>query len=180
MMANDDRERLGNADEVRPHAFDPLRDPELFDGVVPRRVIAFVIDLVVIGTPVVLAAIFIFLFGIVTLGVGWLLYWLLSPATIIWAVVHYGLTFGGPRSATIGMRMVDIEMRTWYGAPSYFVLGAVHGVLYWVSVSALTPLILLVCFFNHRRRLLHDIVLGTVVINNAERADRLRQLAFNL
>jgi len=53
-------------------------------------------------------------------------------------------------------------------------------VLYWVSVSALTPLILLVCFFNHRRRLLHDIVLGTVVINNAERADRLRQLAFNL
>jgi uncharacterized RDD family membrane protein YckC len=180
MMANDDRERLGNADEVRPHAFDPLRDPELFDGVVPRRVIAFVIDLVVIGTPVVLAAIFIFLFGIVTLGVGWLLYWLLSPATIIWAIVYYGLTFGGPRSATIGMRMVDIEMRTWYGAPSYFVLGAVHGVLYWVSVSALTPLILLVCFFNHRRRLLHDIVLGTVVINNAERADRLRQLAFNL
>jgi uncharacterized RDD family membrane protein YckC len=34
----------------------------------------------------------------------------------------------------------------------------------------LTPLILLVGFFNERRRLLHDILLGTVVINNSERA----------
>lgn len=179
-MSNDDRERFGGAGEPRPHAFDPLLNPELFDGVLPRRVMAFIIDVVVIATPIVLAAIFIFLFGIVTLGVGWLLYWLLSPAAIIWAVIYYGLTLGGPYSATIGMRMFDIEMRTWYGAPSYFVLGAVHAVLYWVSVSALTPLILLVCFFNHRRRLLHDIVLGTVVINNAERADRLRQFAFHL
>lgn len=120
MMSNDDRERFGNAAEPRPHVFDPLLNPEPFEGVLARRVIAFVIDVVVIVTPVVLAAIFILLFGIVTLGVGWLLYWLLSPATIIWAVVYYGLTLGGPRSATIGMRMVDIEMRTWYGAPLLF------------------------------------------------------------
>ena len=124
----------------------------------------------VIGVPVVLAAIFIFLLGIITLGVGWLLYWVLSPAAIIWAILYYGLTLGGPQSATIGMRMVDIEMRTWYGAPSYFVLGAVHAILFWILISALTPLILLVCFFNHRRRLLHDILLGTIVINNEQRA----------
>lgn len=163
--------------EPPPHAFDPILNPEFFDGVLPRRVIAFVIDVVVIFVPIVLAAIFIFLFGIVTLGLGWLLYWLLSPAAIIWAIVYYGLTLGGAQSATVGMRMVDLEMRTWYGAPSYFVLGAVHAVIFWVSVSALTPLILLVCFFNHRRRLLHDIVLGTVVINNEQRAARLRELS---
>ena len=61
-------------------------------------------------------------------------------------------------------------MRTWYGAPAYFVLGAVHAIVFWLSVSTLTPFILLVCFFNERRRLLHDILLGTVVINNARRA----------
>jgi len=33
---------------------------------------------------------------------------------------------------------------------------------------------LLVAFFNERRRLLHDILLGTVVINNAARASALR------
>jgi uncharacterized RDD family membrane protein YckC len=84
------------------------------------------------------------------------------------------MTLGSPRSATIGMRIMDLEMRTWYGSPGYFVLGAVHAVVFWVSVSALTPLILLICFFNNRRRLLHDILVGTVVINNQVRAASLR------
>jgi uncharacterized RDD family membrane protein YckC len=65
-------------------------------------------------------------------------------------------------------------MRTWYGAPAYFVLGAVHAVAYWVTVSVLTPLVLLVGLFNERRRLLHDILVGTVVINNPARAEALR------
>jgi uncharacterized RDD family membrane protein YckC len=33
-------------------------------------------------------------------------------------------------------------------------------------VSLLTPFILLVGFFNIRRRLLHDMLIGTVVINH--------------
>jgi len=49
------------------------------------------------------------------------------------------------------------------------VLGATHAVLFWVSISFLTPLVLLVGLFNGRRRLLHDIVLGTVVINSSVR-----------
>ena len=69
---------------------------------------------------------------------------------------------------------MDLEMRTWYGAPAYFVLGAVHAIAFWFSISAFTPFILLVCFFNERKRLLHDIVLGTVVINNPVRAAALR------
>jgi len=68
-------------------------------------------------------------------------------------------------------------MRTWYGAPAYFVLGAVHVILFWISVSALTPFILLVAFFNRRKRLLHDIVLGTVIVNNPQRAAALRGFA---
>jgi uncharacterized RDD family membrane protein YckC len=68
------------------------------------------------------------------------------------------------------MRVMDLEMRTWYGAPSYFVLGAMHAVLFWVSVSIFTPLILLIGLFNGRRRLLHDMLLGTVIITNSIRA----------
>lgn len=160
--------------DIRPHAYDPAANPELFDGVLPRRVVAFFIDLAIIALPLVLAAMFIFAFGVVTLGLGWALYWLLPPASVIWALVYFGATLGGPNSATIGMRVMDLEMRTWYGAPAYFVLGAVHAIAFWVSASALSPLILLVAFFNERRRLLHDIVLGTVVINNKERAAVLR------
>jgi uncharacterized RDD family membrane protein YckC len=65
------------------------------------------------------------------------------------------------------MRVMDLEMRTWYGAPAYFVLGAAHALLFWVSVSFLTPFVLLIGLFNSRSRLLHDIILGTVVINRS-------------
>jgi len=160
--------------DIKPHAYDPATQPELFDGVLPRRVVAFAIDFVFIAAPIVLAAMVIFAFGVVTLGLGWALYWLLPPGAVIWAICYFGYTLGQPQSATIGMRVMDLEMRTWYGAPAYFVLGAVHAIIFWLSISALSPLILLVCFFNERRRLLHDIVLGTVVINNARRAAMLR------
>jgi len=50
------------------------------------------------------------------------------------------------------------------------VLGAMHAVLFWLSVSFLTPLVLLIGLFNGRRRLLHDIILGTVVINSSVRS----------
>ena len=153
----------------QPHAFDPYLHPELFRGVLTRRFFAFLIDLVVLAIPVILACLFIAVFGVVTLGLGWALFWLVSPASIVWALVYFGASLGGPHSATLGMRMMDLEMRTWYGAPSYFVLGAMHAVLFWVSVSFLTPLVVLVGLFNGRRRLLHDILLGTVVINSSVR-----------
>ena len=125
-----------------------------------------------IDLPIVWAI--IILFGLITFLLGWGLLAVLYPGTVIWALAYYGLTLGGPASATIGMRLLEIEMRTWYGAPCYVVLGAVHAVAFYVSMSALTPLVLLVCFFNERHRLLHDIVLGTVVINNPRRAAALR------
>jgi uncharacterized RDD family membrane protein YckC len=152
---------------IPPHAFDPLSQPELFRGVLTRRFFAFLIDLVVLLIPVILAVVFILVFGVVTLGLGWALFWLVSPASVIWALIYYGASLGGPHSATIGMRMMDLELRTWYGAPGYFVLGAAHAMLFWATMSFLTPLVLLVGLFDGRRRLLHDLVLGTVVINSS-------------
>ena len=159
---------------MKPHAYDPVTNPELFEGVLVRRVVAFIIDLIIIAIPLVAAWMFIFVFGLITLGLGWGLFWLLSPASVVWALFYYGYTIGSPASATIGMRAMEIEMRTWYGAPAYFVLGAVHAVVYWISVSVLTPFIVLVGFFNARRRLLHDMLIGTILINNTNRAASLR------
>jgi uncharacterized RDD family membrane protein YckC len=156
--------------DVKPHAYDPDLNPELFDAVLARRVIAFIIDFVLIAVPVLLASMFIFVFGIVTLGLGFALYYLLPPASVIWALCYFGLTLGSASSATIGMRVVDLQMRTWYGAPAYFVLGAMHAVFFWMSITFFTPFVLLVAFFDRRRRLLHDILLGTVVINRPARA----------
>ncbi len=168
---------IGISVDVRPHAYDPAINPELFDGVLARRVVAFIIDLIVISVPLVGASLFIFILGLITFGLGWALFWLLSPASVIWALGYYGMTLGSGASATLGMRAMEIEMRTWYGAPAYSVLGAVHAIIFWGSISVLTPVVLLVGFFNSRRRLLHDFLVGTVIINNAARAASLRATA---
>jgi len=60
--------------DIKPHAYDPTTQPELFEGVLARRVVAFIIDFVILAIPVLLAAMFIFAFGIVTLGLGFALY----------------------------------------------------------------------------------------------------------
>src|SRR5579871_1382359 len=83
------------------HAFDPYAEPDLFRHVLMRRVIAFVIDVIVLSVPVALGYLFIALFGLITLGLGWALFWLAWPASIVWAIVYYGSTLGGPHSATI-------------------------------------------------------------------------------
>jgi uncharacterized RDD family membrane protein YckC len=147
----------------------PWNEPVLFEGTLSRRFLAFLIDLVLLAIPVIAVTIFIAVFGLITFGLGWALFWLISPASAIWAVVYYGTTLGGPHSATPGMRMMNLQMRTWQDEPGYFVLGAAHAILYWVSVTVLTPLVLLVPFFNRRRRMLHDIVLGAVMINLSAR-----------
>src|SRR5882724_5669871 len=174
-MIDSESRGIGVSIDLKPHAYDPVANPELFRGVLSRRFIAFIIDIVIIMLPVALAAVFIFFLGLVTFLLGWALFWLLYPAAIVWALVYCGSTLGGPASATIGMRLMDLEMRTWYGAPAYFVLGAVHAIVFWVTVSFLTPFILLVAFFNDRRRLLHDMLVGTIVINNRLRTDALRR-----
>ena len=135
-----------------------------------RRILAFAIDVVVILVSVALAVVCVIVFGLITLGLGFALMALLYPGTVFWIPIYYGSTLGRPASATIGTRTLGIELRTRYGAPCHAVLGAVRAVIFSISVSALSPLVLLVGVFDARRRLLHDLVLGTVVVNRAARA----------
>src|SRR3977135_2188976 len=92
--------RSGGAANFQPHAFDPLLQPELFRGVLTRRVFAFLIDLVVLSIPVILGYLFIAVFGLIPRGLGCALFWLAWPATVVGAIVYYGASIGGPHSAT--------------------------------------------------------------------------------
>jgi len=179
-MGDNEPRRIGVSIELKPHAYDPVTNPELFEGVLARRLLAFIIDLFILVIPIALAWIFMAAATIATLGLALVLFALLAPLywplIVIWVLCYYGFTFGSAASATVGMRIMDLEMRTWYGAPAYFVLGAVHAVVYWITISFLTPLILLVGFFNDRKRLLHDMVVGTVVINNPARTQVIRDV----
>ena len=95
-MPESEPKRIGLTVEVKPHAYDPIAQPELFEGVLARRMVAFLIDVVVITVPLLFLAIFIFMFGLVTLGLGWFLFLFYGPIAVIWVLVYYGLTFGNP------------------------------------------------------------------------------------
>lgn len=174
-MSQTQYQQIGVSADPRPHVYDPITQPEYFEGVRTRRMVAWLIDVVIVAFLTVLAFIALFVFGLVTLGLGWTLYLIFPAISTVIAVFYYGLCYTGPKSATLGMRSVDLEMRTWYGAPVYFLLGAVHAVLYWISVSVLTPAILLVALLNPRKRTLHDMLLGTIVVNDEQRALALRR-----
>lgn len=151
----------------KPHVYDPVRQREYFEGVLTRRFIAFLIDIAIIFALTIVAYFVLAIAGIFTLGLTWLLFGAAFP---IVALGYNAYTLSRPQSATLGMRFTDLQMRTWYGAPMYAMLAAFHAVLFYVSVTFLTPFILLIAPFNGRKRCLHDFFAGTVVINTDSRA----------
>ena len=153
----------GNASGSHRFVYDPVTQPELFDGILSKRIVAFVIDAVLIVLLMVPAALMILVLGLITLGIAWLLF----PA--LFAIVALGycaLTLGGRGSATPGMRVVGVEMRTWNGQRMFPLLAVMHALIFWFSCGILTPLILLVGLFTPRRQLVHDLLLGVVALNS--------------
>jgi uncharacterized RDD family membrane protein YckC len=142
--------------------YDAVRDADLFEGILSKRIVAFIVDAVMIVALMIPAALLVGIFGLVTLGIGWLLF---SPLFAIVALGYIALTLGGPRSATLGMQIAGVEMRTWSGQRMFPLLAILHAILFWVSVSVLTPLVLLIGLFTARRQLLHDLLLGVVALN---------------
>ena len=137
-----------------------LEDTRVYEGVRTRRVVAFVIDYLIIALLLIPFAIIVFLLGIITLGLGWMLFSVLGPAV---ALAYVWNTLGGPNQATVGMRMMNIRLERLDGQPTDGMLAIVHSVLFWAGNVVLTPLILLATLFLDRKRTLHDLLLGTVV-----------------
>ena len=144
-------------------AYDPVTHPELFDGVIGKRFVAFLIDAVIISLLWLLAVFVVAILGIVTLGLAWLLFGAIFP---IVGLGYNALTIGGPNSATIGQRMMGLEVRMWFGGKVTPLVAAFHALLFWFSLVVFCP-ILLWAFFDQRKRCLHDILAGVVVINRA-------------
>lgn len=146
------------------HLYDPALHPELYDSVLSKRIVGFLVDAVIIVILMIPGALIVGVIGIVTFGIGFVLF----PALFaIVALSYLAFTLGGSRSATVGMNLVGLTMRTMRGDRVFPMLAVVHGLLFWFSISILTPLILLVGLFLQDRRLLHDLIVGTVVLDRS-------------
>jgi uncharacterized RDD family membrane protein YckC len=145
----------------QPHAFNPVTQPQLFEAVIRKRCVAFIVDAIIILALTAIAYIVVAVLGIVTLGLAWLLFGLVFPAV---GLGYNAITIGGPNSATIGMRMMGLTVPMWYGGKVTPLIAAFHALLFWFSLIIFFP-ILLWAFFDQRKRCLHDILAGVVVIN---------------
>ena len=103
----------------------------------------------------------IFFLGILTLGLGWMLYGIIVPLTV---VPYVWRSLGGPNQATPGMRAMGIRLERLDGGAVDGMLAVIHTVLFWAGSVLLTPFVLLVALFMERKRTLHDWLLGTVVV----------------
>lgn len=137
-----------------------LDDVRAYDGVRTRRIMAFLIDYLIIGLLLIPFGILVFLLGLLTFGLGWSLFGFLAPAV---ALLYVWSTLGGRNQATTGMRLMGIRLDRLDGRPVDGLLAVVHTVLFWAGNVVLTPLVLLVTLFADRKRTLHDLLLGTVV-----------------
>lgn len=142
----------------------PSEDWRAYRGVLSRRVFAFVVDYLMIAILWVPAAIVVFFLGILTLGLGFMLYPVLYAAI---AMLYFGLTVGGARQASPGMSMMGIAIARTDGRPMDFLTAIVHLVIFWIANALLTPLVLLIGLFTDRGRLLHDLLIGTVSVRRA-------------
>lgn len=139
---------------------DPDRDPQFYQGVPLRRFTAFVIDTVIIA---VLWFVGLVVFAALTLGIGTLLAIPLFFATAF----AYRWILLTQNSATLGMSFTGIEVRDATGARLSRELAALHTAAFMVSIGFL-PLAIIGWFLmatSPTRQAIHDLFLGTVVIN---------------
>jgi uncharacterized RDD family membrane protein YckC len=133
-------------------------------GVLGARIGAWFVDVCVVSLLWLVFTLALLVLGFLTFGLTWAL---LGPHIALWsiiAVLYSGVTVSGRQRATLGMRLFGVELRTMTGQTASFVVAAVHAVFFYVSVSMLSPLVLLFGLFREDRRLLHDLLAGLIAV----------------
>ncbi|GAA6187322.1 RDD family protein [Litorivita sp. NS0012-18] len=135
---------------------DPETQPEFYADVATKRLLAFVIDVLLIGVLTVIAIIFsLFLFTFI--------------AALVYAVISfiYRTMSIANRSATPGMRIMAIEMRTLTGARLSLPMAAAHTLGTTLSFAFFPAQIasIVMMLATARGQGLTDQVIGTVVLN---------------
>lgn len=143
---------------------DPQTAPELFEGLLMRRVLAFIIDVVVMSVMIVAFSLVGLVAGFLTFGLGWLALTVVVPASI---VLYYAATLGSPRRATLGMQAMDIVLTPTRGQPLDGWMAFIHAGVFWITTWISWPVSLLFALFTPRRQMIHDLVTGTLMLRRS-------------
>ncbi len=136
-------------------------DAMLTRGVLARRFCAFLIDIFIIGVISWVLAIVILIFGILTLGLGWLMFHIIPLLPFLYYTLLVGAGSGTPGQKLFGLAVrQDADL-----LPPNLAQAFVWTLLMWVSfVLACVPFAL--ALVGPRHRAAHDLLSGLVVIRN--------------
>ncbi len=147
---------------------DAAHDEWLTEGVMTRRVFAWFIDAIVIAIAIAVLHFLLLAFGVITLGLGWLLLGLLPFVPFVYTVwfVAYG------RNATPGQQAVGLVVRRDDDLlPPSGLQALVWTIGLFVTIAA-GAFWVLVALITTRHRTLHDLAAGVVVTRSRSLAPR--------
>ncbi|MGH6948533.1 MAG: RDD family protein [Kiloniellales bacterium] len=161
----EDKRKLANLD-LGATGWRALEAPEFYDGVPLRRMVGYLIDVVLIALATLALGFVFFILGVLTFG-------LATPFGVVALAllpVAYHTSFIGRHGATPGMALLGLKVRTWTGARPDFLQALLMTVLFYATVLPTGYLILVIALFNDQRRTLHDLLSGVLVIRAAGRS----------
>lgn len=124
-------------------------------GVRSRRVVAWMIDIVIIAALTWLFGLLMVLLSLPTFGFSFAL----APLLAFVGVFYSGLTVSGAGRGTWGMRALDLQATARDGSRLDFIIAAGHALLFYL----LTPFFAVIALFNPEKRTLHDFLTGVIV-----------------
>ena len=151
---------MSSYETSRPVPFAVKLPAAAFAGVRSRRVLAFCLDFTLVS---IIAVLLSGALLVVTFGLSLLVLPSLWPLV---AFFYNGSSVSGPRMATPGMRLFDIELRTADGYRPSFLAAALHGTM--LYLSWMFPPVFLVSLVTPDKRCLHDILAGLVAVRRPD------------
>lgn len=155
---------MTHASDARPYLPDPATAPELFEGLLTRRVTAYLIDLVIMGALMLAILLVGAVLGFFTFGLAWVSMVFAVPMAV---VVYYAVTLGSARRATVGMQMMDIVLTPARGQPLDGWMAFLHALVFWLTIWICWPVTLLFALFTPRRQMIHDLIMGTLMVRRS-------------
>lgn len=132
-------------------------------GVLGGRLLAWIVDIVVLFFLGWLVFFLLLVLGVVTFGATW---FLIPAATVATALGYAALTVGGRKQSTWGMRVAGLKVETANGGRPDGLVAAVHALFFYVAAGTVALWLLdLACgLVRSDRRLGHDLLTGLVVV----------------
>lgn len=144
-----------------PGVPDPEIEAEYYVGVLPRRAIAYFIDLFVLALLYIAALAIGFVIKIAT-------FFILAPLVAILlpfvGIAYHVFTVGSVGAATPGMRLMGLQVRSLDGTSPTRLHAFVQIVLFYLTVPTTGGLILLFVLIDRYHRTLHDFLSQTVML----------------